>query len=67
MLLHIEAEVIIIATDNDEAGQSARAILSADLEGNFETQHFFPPAKKHKNDPGAMPTSFMKKLWRMTR
>lgn len=55
---------IIIAMDNDPAGQKARYEITPHLQEMFDVEHFMCP---EKDDPGGMPKAYLDELWRITR
>lgn len=63
-LLNLGVERVVLAMDSDSSGRKARAEIGPSLSEMFEVEDFYPP---NKMDPGNMPLSRMKRLWRLTR
>lgn len=63
-LLNIGADRVIIAMDSDPAGAKAREVIRPNLAEMFEVEDFYCPDAM---DPGNMPRSYLKYLWKHTR
>lgn len=63
-LLNLGVERVILAMDSDSSGRKAREEIGPNLAEMFEVEDFYCP---NKMDPGNMPRSYMKRLWKLTR
>lgn len=63
-LLNLGVERVILAMDSDSSGRKARKIVGPNISEMFEVEDFYCP---NNMDPGNMPRSYMKRLWKLTR